>query len=402
MTPTMIETLNQQGAAQVTSGQFEAAVETFHEMARLAPDNHISWLNLGIAYDEIAKRDGLPSTSQSYYERSLSLRITPEALNNLALIEMHVHGNLERAEALFEKACIQMHTPSIAYNLSICKLMLACIRRTPGAWRDAWNWYEHRPQTAGIRGEPHLWRGEPLAGRHLLVCMEQGLGDQIWALRWIWKAHKQGARVSVLCDQPMYRFLSEIPFIDQVFLVSTPHEFEIDYATMSMSMAGYLTKRRPETFQLPKHTEPKIGRIGLCWSGSVTHTYQAWRNIPPDLLAPLIEAHPQYHWVSLQKGGPAAPAGVDTSLIDDCQDVLDTANLIQSCELVISVDTMIPHLAATLGTPVWLMNRWSSCWQWGPPPAHDPGWYRGVEQFRQPVPGDWASVVAKMLQVLEK
>jgi hypothetical protein len=45
-------------------------------------------------------------------------------------------------------------------------------------------------------------------------------------------------------------------------------------------------------------------------------------------------------------------------------DFEDTAALVDQLDLVISVNTSVAHLAGALGKPVWLLNRFDTCWRW--------------------------------------
>jgi hypothetical protein len=62
---------------------------------------------------------------------------------------------------------------------------------------------------------------------------------------------------------------------------------------------------------------------------------------------------------------------------------------------VISVDTSVAHLAGALGKPVWLLNRFDTCWRWMTGRDDSP-WYPTMKIFRQPAPGDWESVLAQV------
>ena len=111
-------------------------------------------------------------------------------------------------------------------------------------------------------------------------------------------------------------------------------------------------------------------RVGLAWAGNPDDIrLDRRRSITLDRLAPLA-AVPGISLVSLQKGGGAALAdsaararrcttGPTTSA-----DFADTAALVQTLDLVIAVDTAVAHLAGALGKPVWLLNRFDTCWRW--------------------------------------
>jgi ADP-heptose:LPS heptosyltransferase len=61
-------------------------------------------------------------------------------------------------------------------------------------------------------------------------------------------------------------------------------------------------------------------------------------------------------------------------------------------DLVISVDTSVAHLAAAMGKPVWLLNRFDSCWRWLDSRQDSP-WYPTLRLYHQSHAGDWASVI---------
>lgn len=81
--------------------------------------------------------------------------------------------------------------------------------------------------------------------------------------------------------------------------------------------------------------------------------------------------------------------------LDGVRDLADTAQVIAGREAVISVDTAVAHLAAAMGKPVLLMNRYDSCWRW-PPGRTESAWYPTLRIVRQPCPGDWRTVVAEV------
>jgi ADP-heptose:LPS heptosyltransferase len=85
--------------------------------------------------------------------------------------------------------------------------------------------------------------------------------------------------------------------------------------------------------------------------------------------------------------------------MDEMGDFADTAALIANLDLVISVDTAVAHLAAALGKPVWLLDRFDACWRWFVGRRDSP-WYPTLRLYRQPRAGDWEAVLAEVARDL--
>jgi ADP-heptose:LPS heptosyltransferase len=80
-------------------------------------------------------------------------------------------------------------------------------------------------------------------------------------------------------------------------------------------------------------------------------------------------------------------------------DFLETATLLSSIDIVISVDTAVAHLACTLGRPTWILLPYAPDWRWLLDREDSP-WYPSARLFRQPRIGDWDSVIAAVVAAL--
>ena len=109
--------------------------------------------------------------------------------------------------------------------------------------------------------------------------------------------------------------------------------------------------------------------------------------------------------MSLQKGKDADQIKQSSRKIhdwmDECEDFLDTAAVIEQLDLVISVDTAVAHLAGAMGKPVWMLNRFESEWRWMLEREDSP-WYPTMRIFRQSRRGDWDDVIARVASALKK
>ena len=117
-------------------------------------------------------------------------------------------------------------------------------------------------------------------------------------------------------------------------------------------------------------------------------------------------------FISLQKGEPAesefrqaVASGWDGPVTHDhvieLKDFSDTAALVMNLDLVIAVDTSTAHLAASLGKPVWLLNRYDTCWRWLLEREDSP-WYPSIKIYRQTSSGDWDGVTQRVRADLQE
>jgi hypothetical protein len=143
-------------------------------------------------------------------------------------------------------------------------------------------------------------------------------------------------------------------------------------------------------------------RIGLMWAGATSPIYR--RTIPFRQLQPLLALR-EFHFVALQKEVPAEDlpllqdAPMTTFLGERQVDLADAAAMIALVDLVITIDTSIANLAGAMGKPTWVLLPFSGDWRWMVGREDSP-WYPTARLFRQPAPGDWDSVVARVVQAL--
>ena len=74
---------------------------------------------------------------------------------------------------------------------------------------------------------------------------------------------------------------------------------------------------------------------------------------------------------------------------------MDTAAVMKLCDLVITSDTAVAHLAGALGVPVWVALKFVPDWRWMLDRADSP-WYPTMRLFRQTIDGDWKGLFAEM------
>jgi tetratricopeptide (TPR) repeat protein len=397
-----------------TRDETAAIVSSRHAIA-LAPHLAEPHLNLGTALMAINRWEEAAAS----FRYVISLKPDyAEAHSNLGAA-LKAQGQLDAAISSYRQAiALQPEFVDAHWNLGLLHLL-------KGNFPHGWAGYEWRlklEENASLFGrypQPR-WIGEDLAGRTILLITEQGFGDAIQFIRYAPLLVQRGGRVVVCTDPPLARLFKRIPGIEEVFLRNDPPPpYDVQCPLLSLprifgaslqnipAEIPYLSAD-PESIRRWArrfHQNDRRRRIGLVWAGSPTHKCDPARSLSPSsLLSPLSDVK-NSRFFSLQKGPAAAqpnllPANIAlTDWTSDLIDFADTAALIASLDLVITVDTAVAHLAGAMGKPVWVMLPFILDWRWLMNRTDSP-WYPTMRLFRQRKPGDWTSVIEKVVEEL--
>jgi tetratricopeptide (TPR) repeat protein len=438
--PDLMHAYSNLGCLLTGRSRFEEAEACYREAVRLQPGDPDAYKQLGVVLWE---REQLAEAEDCYRE---VLRLKPgtgEAHNNLGAVLMRRRKH-EEAELHFRSAiAVLPKDVRVRNNLAVvlrdldrleeaevCSrealqlapdddgshMNLAFTLLQAGRLAEAWPEYEWRRKQMPDRGfDRPLWDGGATEGRILLIHAEQGFGDTLQFCRYLPLA-AAGRRVVLEIQPPLLSLLAGLPGLERIVaqgdplpdfdlhcpLISLPHALRTGADTMPEAIPylaadpGRVAAWRPRVAALPGL------RVGLVWGGNADYPNDRNRSIALARLQPLASVS-GVSFVSLQKGPPANQAPPDGLMLIDwtaeLHDFGDTAALIETLDLVISVDTAVAHLAGALGKPVWLLNRFDTCWRWAQGSGDKP-WYPSLRQFRQPSPGAWDAAIDQMRQAL--
>lgn len=235
-----------------------------------------------------------------------------------------------------------------------------------------------------------VWDGRPFDGRDVLVRCYHGLGDTLQFARFLPALTARARRVTVEAPERLHSLLASVD--PAVTLASFDHadplppaEYDIEITELPFAL-----RCRPDVVATPYlSVMPDVlptGVIGLCHQGG---DWDPGRSFDPLLLRGIAEAN---RCVTLVP--EASPLPVLNP--EGCAFTMEeTAALVAACDLVITVDTMIAHLAGALGRPTWLLLKAEPDWRWNPAATATP-WYPSMRLFVQQSPGDWAGVIARV------
>jgi Flp pilus assembly protein TadD len=413
LNPSYSEAHNNLGIALKEQARPDEAIASFRMALDLEPDFSEAYNNLGTVLGEQARQD----EAVACYRRAIDLRPGfAEAHNNLGTA-LRAQERLDDAVACFRRAIDLNADYAEAHN----NLALALLTR--GDLAAGWEEYEWRWKMPRlVRTRPDFaqpqWHGEPAEGQTLLIHAEQGFGDTIQFCRYAPLAVGRGLRVIMEVQKPLIRLLRSLPGVEEVVAQGEAlPRFDLQCPMLSMPLALGTTLASVPGAGSYLHADPAqvaawharlaaMGnqgrRIGLAWAGNPRSHIPAEaaadrrRSIAPTRLLPLFQM-PGLHFFSLQKDGPDAPGHFPlTDCMGEIGDFADSAALIANLDLVIAVDTAVAHLAAALGKPVWMLDRFDPDWRWLTGRRDSP-WYPTLRIYRQPRPGDWDAVLAEVV-----
>lgn len=245
-----------------------------------------------------------------------------------------------------------------------------------------------------------------MKGDVVYLHQEQGIGDALQLARYIPLVRDRVGTVIVEVVKALVP-LFEAMFPDvQIVAKGDPppsHDYQLPmFSLPAVFQTSVETIPKPVEFRpigldgAPIQPEP--GRIGLCWRGSATHPNDHMRSMPFEACFPILDLHASHGlaFQSLQFGYEVSPP-LDPFPIGD---FLETARQIARCELVLSVDTSVAHLAGTMGVPTWVMLPYVAEWRWLERRSDSP-WYPGnMKLFRQTKAGDWRELVDRVVHEL--
>lgn len=334
-----------------------------------------------------------------------------EAYNNLGLTYWSSR-NVAAARQMYEKSLrLRPEYAEARWNLSLCQLI-------EGDYEQGWRNYEARWQRGSSPRsfDPPLWDGQPLEGKRILLHSEQGLGDTVQFLRFVPLVQQAGGRVILDVPERVTALAAEMPGLLAVTCDGRNlPQFDLHCPLMSLpGLLGIGLQELPAQVPYLKPTKDArrqveglvrhghMLRVGLCWAGSPANISNALRSIDLRVFEPLCELA-NVHFVSLQMGREAAQKDEIRFPMQDCswfmRDLNATGALLERLDLVITVDTMVAHLAGALGCPVWTLLPQAADWRWMLERSETP-WYPTMRLFRQQRAGDWSGVIAEVREEL--
>lgn len=413
LAPKNLQILNSIGVNLLEVGQAKDSLEYFNQCIKIDKTIAILYNNAGLAaykmnrFNESIEYFNLcinksPITGYFYSNRGLSFQALKKL--NLAMEDFNKCTSLDPKY------------PESYWNKSLLHLF-------QGDYEDGWELYEYRWQSFAkewARNYPKkLWLGnESIKNKVIFIYPEQGHGDFIQCYRYIALLKDLHPKKIILeVTEPFYELISsqnlEIEVIGPNIqpskfdfyspIMSLPLAFKTKISNVPNKCPYLLTNYNKNKIWEEKFKKSNHLKIGLCWTGNPLHKNNHNRSMSLDDFSELISL--PFEFYSLQKEIPHDDLEIlDNSKIIDHQNSLidfsDTASLVKMLDIVISVDSVIAHLAGALGKKTFLLLPDKSSFLWMDERKDSP-WYPSIKIFRQSTLGDWNNCIKEIIKELK-
>ncbi|MEW6002786.1 MAG: tetratricopeptide repeat-containing glycosyltransferase family protein, partial [Nitrospirota bacterium] len=442
--PSNAAAYNNLGIALKESGQTGEAISCFQKAIELNPELFASYYNLGTVYKEKGQLD----EAASYYQKFLELNpVSAAAYNSLGLV-FQEKGEFDRAVGCYRKALEFNPSDAAIYNNLGTALKekgqideaLTCFEKSleidpndtalnqifeisyiilkNGDLTRGWSLYWKFNDSYWQKRIPdkRMWDACDIRGLTILLQSDAGFGDTVQFVRYAPMIAERGARVILNCQRELISLLQSVEGLERVIEKIQRSEFDIFipirrlplvFRTTIETIPANIPYIRPNPVMVQKwkdkirHDTADL-KLGLVWAAG--HDDRN-RSYPLDLFSPLAGLE-NTTFYSLQVGLHASdaknpPEGMKiVDHTEELKDFSETAALIENLDLIVSVDTVVAHVAGALGKPVWTLlpfiadSRWLS-------DREDSPWYPTMKLFRQPSPCDWKSVISRVGENLQ-
>jgi len=398
-------TLNNYGVILTEVNRTNDSYEVLDKATNIKPDYAEAYSNKGNTLKLLEKYDDAVKA----YSKAIQLKPNyAEAYNNRGVIYKELSQMNLALKDLKKAISLKPDYPEANSTMGVTLLLT-------GNFSKGWEQYEWRwkdlsdPSVIRSFKQP-LWDGKKsLKGKSILLYSEQGLGDTIQFSRYILLIKALGAKVILETHMELLNIVGSIDSNITVILMgqTLPH-FDFQCPLLSLPLkfgTGLKNIPSPNRYiwadkRIVPKWKKKIGSqkkplIGLAWEGNPLHKNDYNRSI---LLAELIPHLPKkYEYIGLQKDiresnlKTLKRSSMIDNLIDNNVSMDDTAAIIENLDIVISVDTSVAHLSASMGKPTWILLPFVPDWRWLLN-RNDSPWYKSVKLFRQEKRGNWELV----------
>ena len=396
------------GAALARDGQVDEAIAVLETAVRAHPEMAQMHVNLGYSRQRNFDYQG----ALACYRRALELNPRmPDVLVSLGGV-YHALGRLDEAVQAYDQSlALRPDYPDAAHYRSLVHL-------TRGNFAQGWRDHSYR---APIRfASVPLWReplAENLSGRELFLRREQGLGDEIFFLRFAAELKRRGGRLTYQADPKIASLLRRLASLDGVVTADPqPGDMRpilsvgdlpllLGMRTIADIPPSISLSPLPEALAAQRAALAAAGPppyIGVTWRAGVDKARMLFKSIAIEQIGGVL-AGGAGTLIALQRapqGGEIAqlaalagrPVHDFSALNDRLEDMLALLSLLDD---YVTVSNTNVHLRAAVGRPSRVLVPWPAEYRWMSEGDRSP-WFPDSPVYRQALEGSWAGALARL------
>ena len=323
-------------------------------------------------------------------------------------------GKVRQANYYFEKSKnLNPNFADITWRQSLCYLTLKDFKNGFLLYEDRWKRENHpNIKFSNIKTPNNI---SEIKDKKILIWDEQGLGDTINFSRFVIDILKFTKDVTFVVDKKLKDILSklhtEIFVVDYQNLKEINYDFQIPTGSLPKLLNILTTDdikfyklSLPETKIKKKYIDNDKFNIGIAWCGNPNYPMDKYRSILFEKFNKLLQLK-KFNFYKLSKTSKnSSPISEENSSnIFDFGDksLFEISEIIRDLDLVISVDTLINHLAGILGTNSILLLNYNNDWRWFDDKSKN-HWYPSVKIIKQTSFNSWDEVFENLIIEVEK
>lgn len=393
--PDYISALNNLAMVYQTKGHTELAKQYYRKALALTPNDPELLNNFGYTL----YRNFEYSEALDYFNNALKLCANfCDAYLNIGLV-LQAIGDFAGAENYF---LLASRDPRLSLQ---AKNNLAHLELGQGNYQQGWRYYQFRPSARDAMNKQHT---ETLANvKSILLTKDQGVGDELFFLRFIPQLLQRDITVSYYCSKKLYSLLSKnMSYCNIHDALPGAHDHEIRVAIADLPRliptsvdTPPAIALRPEAdrvaeinLHLPNNNRPNIA---VTWQAGEQGDNKLFKRLPPTLLGEML-SHFDANIIILQRNPTAKDIknlekglrrkAFNYSYINDSLD--NTLALLSIVDQYIGVSNTNMHLMASLNKPAHVFVPHPPEWRWTNNKTFSP-WFPLFKLYRQDMAGNW-------------
>ena len=388
---------------------FQEAIKFYNQSLKLNSKNHLAPYNIGNIYLAENKFE----ESIVFYKKAIE--INPSnfmAYNNIGIAYKRI-GNFNEALKFYKQA-IDKNMNYVDAHINYSTMLLTTGKLKEGLeeyeWRKKSKTFSDYINYRSMSLTSKVWNGENLQDKKILVIAEQGIGDLIQFARYLYRLKNKYKTEIILkiksnnfshfFNPKDFKIISgnqTIPEHDyHIFMVSLPRIFFKANDIFCKSVNFFQSDEKIKSKWKTRIGDIPGNKIGIHWS---TSSLMPERNLPLEYFINLskdIDANFFVLQKDLNINEIKAISKIKKIFYFSDMDksekaFLDSIEMIRNLDLVITSDTAVAHLSATLNKKTWIALPFVADWRWFSDKKNTQ-WYSNVTLYRQQKIGDWKEI----------